>query len=418
MDPSDQPQQLPEAPDQETMEQIRRRRVAKLGEAKAPPSDTPKPEGAPSTSTSPAVGRKEVEAPPAAPRPVRTAETSIGITESSRKRARAVMIDESTTVSAPPRKVNITPRAEESLDDYANNQLNHIFRVTADPSRTTDMHGHKLIFLPNVHEELVEAGRPLRLTLDSLDSAILEAATSISHEKPLLYEYLLPCWKRATRAVKAYKGPSASPKEEVLKEARRLCFSNCIFALTMPELFGRESNPQHDTLMPYLLRGLDNEGGICLDFYNEALSRLAEDETVAPLFTKAMVDISIKLSTLTMNDDYKPYVNALLTYSKFPPLLNALAQDPRFQMAQSAPNVEKNTILGPFFRISPLQSDVTKAYFTGPRTLDKGPHQERPERAPDHAGRSPGGSPEHHQRVQCARASTRGIKYWTGLRMP
>lgn len=41
-------------------------------------------------------------------------------------------------------------------------------------------------------------------------------------------------------------------------------------------------------------------------------------------------------------------------------------------MAQSAPNIEKNTLLGPFFRISPLQAEVTKTYFPGPRTMDRG----------------------------------------------
>lgn len=40
-------------------------------------------------------------------------------------------------------------------------------------------------------------------------------------------------------------------------------------------------------------------------------------------------------------------------------------------MAQSAPAIEKNTLLGPFFRISPLQPEVTTVYFAGPRTMDK-----------------------------------------------
>jgi len=41
-------------------------------------------------------------------------------------------------------------------------------------------------------------------------------------------------------------------------------------------------------------------------------------------------------------------------------------------MAVSAPKIEKDTILGPFFRISPLQPEVTRIYFEGPRTMDKG----------------------------------------------
>ena len=39
-------------------------------------------------------------------------------------------------------------------------------------------------------------------------------------------------------------------------------------------------------------------------------------------------------------------------------------------MAQSAPGIEKHTILGPFFRLSPLQPEVIKSYFPSARTLD------------------------------------------------
>ncbi|KAH8883682.1 hypothetical protein GQ53DRAFT_428166 [Thozetella sp. PMI_491] len=357
MDPNEQPPQPPEAPDQETMEQIRRRRVAKLGEANKPPAaaSTSSPGPATSPASNSAAQSKENKkespsAPPPAPAQPKPQPTATG------------------TASAP-RKINITPRPEELLENYVDYQLSQIFRLTVDPNRPTDAHGHQLIFLAGIHQELVDAGGPLKLSADSLDSAVYEAANSIPHDKPLFHDYLLPCWKRATRAVKAYRGPAGSPKEEVLKEARRLCFSNCIFALSMPEYFGRE---KAESLAPFLLRGLENESGVCLDFYNEAMARIDENDAILPLFTLAMVEISTKLSSLTMNDDYKPCVNVLLTYSKFAPLLNAVAQDPRFQMAQSAPNVEKNTILGPFFRISPLQTEVTRTYFTGPRTMDKG----------------------------------------------
>jgi ubiquitin conjugation factor E4 B len=40
-------------------------------------------------------------------------------------------------------------------------------------------------------------------------------------------------------------------------------------------------------------------------------------------------------------------------------------------MAQPAPGIEKHTLLGPFFRISPLQREVTKEYFATPKTMDK-----------------------------------------------
>jgi ubiquitin conjugation factor E4 B len=61
--------------------------------------------------------------------------------------------------------------------------------------------------------------------------------------------------------------------------------------------------------VPYLLREVESENGLCMDFFVEAVARLDDDDTIAPLFTKAMVEISSRLANMTMNDDYKPCVN-------------------------------------------------------------------------------------------------------------
>jgi len=73
----------------------------------------------------------------------------------------------------------------------------------------------------------------------------------------------------------------------------------------------RDPNPDHDTLVPYLLRGLDSDEGICLDFIKEAISRFGEDdeEQYQAIFTNAMVQLSSSLSKISMNDDYKPYMD-------------------------------------------------------------------------------------------------------------
>ena len=47
----------------------------------------------------------------------------------------------------------------------------------------------------------------------------------------------------------------------------------------------------------------------------------------------------------------------------------AIAEDPLFQMAVSAPAIEKHTLLGPFFRISPLQSESARDYFNAPKSM-------------------------------------------------
>ena len=86
--------------------------------------------------------------------------------------------------------------------------------------------------------------------------------------------------------------------------------------LTVSSVASREPNPQHDTLVPYLLREVDNEQGLCMDFLTEAMARTEEHDTILPLFTKAMVDISAQLARMSMNDAYKPCVNVSSAWSR------------------------------------------------------------------------------------------------------
>lgn len=169
------------------------------------------------------------------------------MTQTNKRKASSGGIDNNTgtpsSATPPPlRKLqNTTPKADEPIEDYADRILSSIFRITLDRNKTTDLHGHKLVFLEQLAADLESDGLPLKISIDRLDEAIMEAARQVPHSRPL-FEYLLPCWKRVTRAIKSFRaGPNAHlarEKEALLKEARRLCFSNCIFALTIPDLFG------------------------------------------------------------------------------------------------------------------------------------------------------------------------------------
>lgn len=58
---------------------------------------------------------------------------------------------------------------------------------------------------------------------------------------------------------------------------------------------------------------------------------------------------------------------------RYAPLVNAIVQSQQFLPQQvSAGTLEAETLLGPFFQISPLQADVTINYFSSPKTRDKG----------------------------------------------
>jgi ubiquitin conjugation factor E4 B len=66
-----------------------------------------------------------------------------------------------------------------------------------------------------------------------------------------------------------------------------------------------------DSLTPYLILDPEDEKGICYDFLTEAVARFNEDDTVKPMLIKAVAGLSSQLSNMTMNDNYKPYVQVI-----------------------------------------------------------------------------------------------------------
>jgi ubiquitin conjugation factor E4 B len=132
--------------------------------------------------------------------------------------------------SAPPPAKRVHVK-EEPIEEWSNRVLSEVLRVTLDQTRA----GPKMTYLPNMADELREAGEPLKLNAQNVDTAILEAASSLPADKPLL-DYLLPCFKRVVRTTITGRRLS-SEQTAVLEEAKRLCLSNCVFALSMPEYF-------------------------------------------------------------------------------------------------------------------------------------------------------------------------------------
>lgn len=140
--------------------------------------------------------------------------------------------DNSSTAAGSPGR-----RSAESLDEWENRILSGIFGLTVNPNIKHDSHGHTLHYLPGVRSDLEEQGEVVRLHTAVLDQAIVEAASNLGKITPL--DYLLVCWKRVSRLFKSFKGAGAEDaKHRIIKEARRLCMSYCIFAVTMPDMFG------------------------------------------------------------------------------------------------------------------------------------------------------------------------------------
>lgn len=164
-----------------------------------------------------------------------TSSPSVSSTSETTSMKRQFAEDEQSIAKAPIKKTSMAS-AEEDIESWENRVIGQIFRLTLDPNQRVDGQHRNLILLRGLRQDLEEEKLPIRFSTERLDSAILEACSSVPHTKPIL-DYLLPCWKRILKAMRGLRG-YASEKDAILKEAKRLCMSHCIFAVEMPELYG------------------------------------------------------------------------------------------------------------------------------------------------------------------------------------
>lgn len=124
------------------------------------------------------------------------------------------------------------------MEQWEGRILGNLFRITLWEEHRHDAHGNHLQFLGSTRLDLEESGQSVRLNVAMLDQALLEAASNLKQGTTPL-DFLLECWKRVSRQYKVLrKAREEDPKFVIVKEARRLCMSYCIFAITMPYMFG------------------------------------------------------------------------------------------------------------------------------------------------------------------------------------
>lgn len=361
-------------------DKIRNKRLAKLGN---PTPSSPGGEGSdssvPTTPTHPSSSTPQFPAPSQpqtgttsapssqapSPRPEQQRQPSEGkrikITPTASSSAAQSQSVTPISNTPPPQ-----PRAEEDIEAFEDRTLSAVFKLSLREDRQKDIHGQRLYYLPGLRSELEEQGRELRIDSAVLDQALLEAASNV--KRPL--DYLLPCWKRICRLHKGFRRPrDDDAKFNAICEARRLCISYCMFAITMPEMFGAESDGS--PLKPFLLLDPEEEKGIDLDFIGEAVKRFNEDENIKPAFIAAVEGLSQELAELNINDEYKPYMMALQNLIRHSAIASAITESSFFNATRDPPSFEKRTLLGPWFRLSPLQPNVTMQYFSSPKTRDQ-----------------------------------------------
>lgn len=109
-----------------------------------------------------------------------------------------------------------------------------------------------------------------------------------------------------------------------------------------------------------LLNDAEDDRGLPQEFLNDLVVRSGDNPDMIEYFQVAIQALSSRLSKKTMSDNYKPYISALGRLVLFKPLVDVIINIPSFLPEQvPAHLLEKDTLLGPFFQLSPVQVFTT-----------------------------------------------------------
>ncbi|OLL22473.1 Ubiquitin conjugation factor E4 [Neolecta irregularis DAH-3] len=255
-----------------------------------------------------------------------------------------------------------SPAKPFSMKTWENDSIALILRITLNASFI------RLDFLQSLHEELINEQAELELSVVALERALMVQLNTYS-KRP--FDYLLQSWKRACTLQRSIKPNEdhAVEKLEIIKEIRRLCLSYAGFCITMPELI--ENPKAHTDLIDYL--AMDSREGEIIphEFLGDLFIKYIEDEELELLLGKTLNSLSQRTLAATFEDDYLNYFNAslisyraLATLVHFKPVSIFITTLPSWLPEDLAGHtIETRTFLGPFFRISPINSNTASTYF-------------------------------------------------------
>lgn len=109
-----------------------------------------------------------------------------------------------------------------------------------------------------------------------------------------------------------------------------------------------------------LLNDAEDDRGLPQEFLNDLVARSDDNPDMVEYFQVAIQALSSRLSRMTMSENYKPYISALGRLVLFRQLVDVIINTPSF-LPEYVPAhlIEKDTLLGPFFQLSPVQVFTT-----------------------------------------------------------
>lgn len=246
------------------------------------------------------------------------------------------------------------------LDQWTADTISSTFKITLDPTY------ERLCYLSQLHEELCtessDDGPPPSLSLDNLDRAILSRLSDDIIEPP--FDYLLSAYKAADSASRALgRDTRQEEKIRILNEIKRLSVSYAGLSVTMPELLDTiHSQPD---IVGRLLQDDQELNGLPDAFLRDLVLKCSEEDSLVDFFGPVLEGLSHSVSNITLTENFYRHFSALRKLLQQPAIAVTMCKLESFRPSCAASDFEFKSILGPFFRISPIHPKVAEQSFGG-----------------------------------------------------
>ncbi|KAK6535110.1 hypothetical protein TWF694_001597 [Orbilia ellipsospora] len=344
------------APDAEA---IRQKRLARLGARSTTTSSTGTNANDPHLKAQPSPAVSSPQTQPMTIAPINDAQTLAplkrpvspsGLYSSKPSRAKSSPGDRS-----------VKPSGNITLEQWEDDIVSRVFHVTIHEEASKD----GALYLRDLRDEMRSQGRGLTLSLQDLDQIIISAAASFAQP----FSFLRECHKRVISLIYKPRYPKIDPSYQTkfLTEIRRICVDFCGHALVEPDIFDVSS--QTFDLAGDLLKVKDGEPSLSPELLEDLSEGFQANAELKDVFLGAFKQISARLKQLELVDDYQSYTSSLYRIVSIKPLAILFTTSPDFlPNGLRPPDLENETLLGPYFRISPLQGRVVETYFPSPKT--------------------------------------------------
>lgn len=266
----------------------------------------------------------------------------------------------SSEIQAKRQKQSTPTSTQETIIAWINKTFEQVLQVTLDHDRS-----QFAIFLENTFTELVSENQDPVFNKDLADRAIIESLSEIGVANP--FSYLKDAWNKTVqeKRIISQKDPLKEAKIEILNEIERLTSSYGLVSFQIPDLFQNMD-------INLILKGIINNENSYSDFLIEIINRAQDEGTLLDFLNVFFPSLSGLFIRLDLNHTqyplilniYQLFLSQKAVASIFTQI-EGFALDPNLQASE----FENTSILGPIFKLSPLQGAVARNNFD--RTTEK-----------------------------------------------